>query len=38
MTGNETEQSAESNQQQDELREQVVQPAIDSNASSGSNI
>ena len=29
MTGNETEQSAESNKQQDELRKQVVQPAID---------
>ena len=38
MTGNETEQSAESNQQQDKLREQVVQPAIDSTASSGSNL
>ena len=38
MTGNETKQSAESNQQQDELRKQVVQPAIDSTASSGSNL
>ena len=38
MTGNETEQSAESNQQQDELREQVVQPTIDSTANSGSNL
>ena len=38
MTGNEAEQSAESNQQQDELREQVIQPALDSTASSGSNL
>ena len=38
MTGNETEQSAKSNQQQDELREQVVQPATNSTASSGSNL
>ena len=38
MTGNETEESAEPNQQQDELRKQVVQPAIDSTASSGSNL
>ena len=37
MTGNKTEQSAESNQSQDELRKQVVQLAIDSTASSGSN-
>ena len=38
MTGNETKQSAESNQQQDELREQVVHPAKDTTASSGSNL